>query len=399
MKIVQINNFCGRGSTGKICKGISKYLNDNGIENYIIYSIGHTDYQYAIKCSEKFFKLQALQSRIKGNYGFNSYRTTKHIIKKLEEINPNIVHLHNMHSHNCNLELLLSYLWENNIRIIWTFHDCWTFTAYCPHYTMAKCDKWKKQCTECSQYRKYSWFKDNSKWLFNKKKEVLLNLDLTIVTPSLWLKEQVEESFLKNHLTEVIHNGINLDVFKPINSNFRQKKGIKDNVFLVLGVAIQWVPGKGADVFVELANRLDPQKYCIVLVGTDKKIEKELPNNIISIRKTENQQELAEIYTAADIFVNPTREEVFGLVNVEANACGTPVLTFNTGGSPECIDETSGSVVPCGDIDSLEKEIIRICTTKPYSKEACCKRASEFSEEKKYSEYIELYKKVLNNGA
>lgn len=394
MKVVQINSVCSTGSTGKICQGISECLNENGIENYVIYSLGNTSYSQAIKCIEFFPKFQSLLSRVRGNYGFNSEVTTKKIIDVLNMIQPDIVHLHNLHSHNCHLKILLSYLCDKKIKIVWTFHDCWAFTAYCPHYVMANCNKWKIECNNCPQYRKFCWFKDNSSRIFQNKKQLLSNLPITIVTPSMWLSTEVRQSFFKRHKIEVINNGINISIFKPVDSNIREKFNIDNDKFIILGVAIQWMTRKGVDVFIELYKRLDLQKFQIILVGTDKEIEKKLPDHIICIRKTNNQEELAEIYSGADLFVNPTREEVFGLVNVEANACGLPVLTFDTGGSPECINQLSGSIVPCDDIDALEKEIIRIAETRPYKKSDCVKRAHEFDERKKYLEYVNLYKSL-----
>ena len=182
-------------------------------------------------------------------------------------------------------------------------------------------------------------------------------------------------------------------MFKPTLSNFRKKHSISDDKYIVLGVAFDWGIRKGLDVFVELSRRLD-KKYQIVLVGTDKTIDKKLPNNIISINRTQSQNELAEIYTAADVFVNPTREEVFGLVNIEALACGTPGITFKTGGSPECYDETCGSVVAYNDIDTMEKEIVRVCDQRPYSKEACIKKALCFDKNIKIKEYMKLYEEI-----
>ncbi len=395
MRVVQINIVCESGSTGRICAGISEVLNQRSVENYILYSHGNSQLPNSIKCREKYFKLQALLSRIKGNYGFNSDKTTKKIIKQIEQIKPDIIHLHNMHGHNCNLEMLTDYFRKHKTKVIWTFHDCWTFTAYCPHYVMADCYKWKDGCHECEQIRTFSWFFDRSAWLFQKKKEVFRGLDLTITTPSLWLKSQVEDSFFRNYPVNVINNGVDQNIFIPTDSNFREKYGIANKKNILLGVAIQWVPRKGADVFIRLAKELDPDKYQIVLVGTDDEIDRQLPDNIISIHRTQNQAELAEIYSAADLFVNPTREEVFGLVNVEALACGTPVVTFDTGGSPECIDETCGSVVGVDDFDALKKEIIRICETKPYTKEACLRRAKQFDQNEKYKEYYELYKELI----
>ena len=184
-------------------------------------------------------------------------------------------------------------------------------------------------------------------------------------------------------------------MFRPTESDFRERFKIRENQFLLLGVAFDWGSRIGLDVFAELARRLDKEKYKIVLVGTNDAVDKQLPKEIISIHRTQNQAELAEIYSAADLFVNPTREEVLGLVNIEANACGTPVVTFRTGGSPECICEKTGSVTGYNDIDAMQKEIERICETKPFSKEDCITRAKEFDENVRFKEYLELYKTVL----
>ena len=216
--------------------------------------------------------------------------------------------------------------------------------------------------------------------------------DMTIVTPSQWLAELAKQSFLKDYPVKVINNGIDLSVFKPTESDFRKKYGIPENKYLLLGVAFDWGVRKGLDVFIELFKRLPQEQFQIILVGTNKNIDKRLPKGIISIHRTQNQTELAEIYTAADVFINPTREEVLGLVNIESLACGTPVITFDTGGSPECIDETCGAVVPCGDVNALEKEILRVCKQKIYTREDCIKRAKAFDQNEKYEEYVSLYK-------
>ena len=394
MKIVQINAVCGSGSTGKICVSVSSLLNAKNVENYILYVSGKSSFPYGIKyASDMYVKLQALKSRFLGNYGFNSRYATKKLINELDRIKPDIVHLHNLHGHNCNLTMLFSYLNEKKIKLFWTFHDCWAFTAYCPYFDLAKCEKWKNECFDCPQHKTFSWFFDKSKFLYNNKKKLFQGLDLTIITPSQWLADLVKQSFLKEYPVKVIYNGIDLSVFKPTESGFRANKGLMGKK-IVLGVAFGWGKRKGLDVFVELANRL-PDDYRIVLVGTDDKADKILPTNIISIHRTLNQKELAEIYTAADVFVNPTREEVLGMVNVEALACGTPVVTFKTGGSPECIDETCGSIVDCDDIDSMEIEIRRVCEEKPYSLEACLNRARSFNMNDRFEEYVEMYKELL----
>ena len=335
-------------------------------------------------------KLQALKSRIWGNYGFQAKRATKRLIAELERIAPDIVHLHNLHGHNVHLDILFSYIKRKNIRVFWTFHDCWAFTGYCPHYDMIGCAQWQSGCRNCPQRTHYSWFFDRSAMLYEKKKQLFSGINLTIITPSQWLADQVKQSFLKDYPVEVIHNGIDLSVFSPKESNFREKYGVGDR-FLVLGVAFGWGKRKGLDVFIRLAQRLDPDKFQIVLVGTDETVDRQLPSNMISIHRTQNQMELAEIYSAADLFVNPTREDTFPTVNMESLACGTPVLTFRTGGSPECIDESCGRVVDCDDEEALFQEILRIAAETPFSSEACRERALSFSEEEKYKEYIKLY--------
>lgn len=390
MKVVQINATCGAGSTGKICVAISELLDKQNIENYVFYTQGNSQHKNGVKYADKkYIKLQALKSRVLGNYGFNSKKATKRLIYKLKEINPDIVHLHNIHSHNVNLETLFNFLKEKKIKTFWTFHDCWAFTGYCPHFDMIGCDKWQKECENCPQRKEYSWIFDNSTALFNKKKELFLGLDLTIITPSQWLAGLVKQSFLKDYPVKVINNGIDLDIFKPTTSEFRKKYNCEDK-FIVLGVAFGWGAKKGLDVFIELSKRLD-DNYQIVLVGTNENIDKQLPANIISIHRTQNQQELAEIYTAADLLVNPTREENYPTVNMESLACGTPVLTFNTGGSPEIIDDTCGTTVPKNDIDSLYEEIVRTTVENPFSQESCTKRASNFDANERFKEYLKLY--------
>lgn len=396
MKVVQINVTCGAGSTGKICVSISKLLTQNDVENFILYSSGKNAYPLGIKYSNDVYtKLQALKSRILGNYGFDAKHATKVLINELKCIKPDIVHLHNLHGHNCDLEMLFSYLKKNKIKAYWTFHDCWAFTGYCAYFTMVKCAQWKSYCAYCPLKKHFSWFLDRSKWLFHKKKELFSGLDIMIITPSQWLADLVKESFLKDYPVKVIHNGIDLSVFKPTESDFRKKYEIGEK-YMLLGVADSWDARKGLDVFVELSKRLDHVKYQIVLVGTNDRVDKLLPDNIISVHRTQNQKELAEIYTAADLFVNPTREENYPTVNMESIACGTPVLTFRTGGSPEILDETCGVVVDCDDIDSLVSEIIRITEEKPFTIENCLHRAKQFDQNERFMEYIGLYKKGEN---
>lgn len=393
MKVVQLNATCGIGSTGKICIGINKLLNDEKIENYILYTAGHSDCKQGIKyANTPYIKLQALKSRIFANYGFNSMHSTRTLIKELERIKPDIVHIHNIHGHDCKLQMLFSYLRKTEIKIIWTFHDCWAFTAYCPYFDYVNCKKWKTGCGKCPQYRKFSFFADRSKKIFEKKKALFLNQNITVVTPSKWLADLTKQSFFKDYPINVINNGIDLSVFKPRQSDFRKKYDC-ENKFIILGVAFDWGERKGLDAFSELAKSLD-DRFRIVLVGVGEKNKGQLPDNVITISRTQNQIELAEIYTAADLFVNPTREENYPTVNMESIACGTPVLTFDTGGSSEMLSGACGISLPRNDINGLEKEIRRIEAERPFKELECLKQAENFDMTVRFKEYVQLYKRV-----
>ena len=396
MKVAQINAYdCG--STGKIMLGIAEVARCKGIDAYTFSSSRAAKNQGAVK-HEYFdrytdYRIHMGMGMIFGFETDFSYIATKRLLKRLKEIKPDIIHIHNTHGWYLNHPLLFNYIKKNKIKTVWTLHDCWTFTGRCPHFQLTGCDRWRNECHNCLYDKKMypaSYFFDRSRAQHKKKKKMFLGIkDLTLVTPSKWLANLVEESYLKDYPIKVINNGIDLDIFKPTESNFREKYKLQDKK-IVLGVASSWGERKGLDVFTELAKRLN-EDYQIVLVGTNDNIDKQLPKNIISIHRTNNQKELAEIYSAADVFANPTREDNFPTVNIEALACGTPIITFRTGGSPEIIDETCGSVVECNDIKAFEKEVKRVCEEKPYSKEACLKRAKLYDMEEKFKEYVELY--------
>jgi len=391
LKIVQINATYDVGGTGRISAAIGELLSKKGIENYILYSLGESKCHNAVKyTNELYTKLMALKSRILGNYGFEAKYATKNMLKILNKIKPDMIHIHNIHSHDCDLEMLFNYIKANNIKTYWTFHDCWSFTGYCPYFDDVKCDKWQSECRNCIQHKKYSWFIDKSNEIFKKKKELFSDLDLTIITPSKWLKSLVEKSIFKNYPVKVISNGIDLSVFKPTESDFRKKYNL-ENKYVILGVAFGWEKRKGLDVFIELSKKLD-DKYKIVLVGADKKIKKILPENIIAINRIANPSELAAVYSAADLFVNPTSEDNYPTVNMEAIACGTPVITSDVGGCSETIFDDCGSVVPV-DVELYFKEIIRIAEEKPYLSETCILRAQKYNRNLHYIEYINLFEK------
>lgn len=390
MKVVQINASLN-GSTGKICKAVSGLLTEKGVENYIFYSAKESDFHCGVKYQKNgYTRMQTAFSRLLGNYGFNAKLSTKKLIKQLKKIQPSVIHLHNVHSHNLHLGLFFEYVKQTNVKVFWTFHDCWAFTAYCPHFDRIGCEKWESGCFSCPQKKQYSWFFDKSKRLYEKKKKALTGVnDMTIVTPSKWLAGLVKRSFLKEYPVKVVHNGIDLSVFQPTKSDFKEKYRLQ-NKKIVLGVAFDWGVGKGLDVFVDLSKRLSTD-YQIVLVGTDENVDKQLPKEILSIHRTKDQKELAGIYTAADVFVNPTREETYPTVNMESIACGTPVVTFKTGGSPEIVDETCGFVVKKDDIDGIQVCVERICKDKLFTQEAVLNKALSFDQNGRFAEYVNLY--------
>lgn len=399
MKVMLINSV-PYGSTGKIMFAVSRLVRENGGG-----SVAATGFSWHKPHNEEYVvvgniftkALHMYLSNFFGNHGYYSFFSTKALIRKIRKFSPDIIHLHNVHGWYLNIKLLFDYLKKCNIPVVWSLHDCWAFTGGCAHYTFCNCNKWLTGCGDCPNLSEYpiSSKIDKTKKMWELKKDLFCHLpNLTLVTPSLWLSKQAQKSFLNKYPIKVINNGINLDVFKPVGSAVLEKYGIPKGKHIVLGVSLGWNDRKGLDVFVELAKRL-PEEYTVVLVGTDEKTDQKLPSNVLSIHRTQNAQELAEIYSAADVFVNSTREDTFPTVNIEALACGTPVVTFNTGGSPEIIDEACGSVVEYNDIDSLEKEIIWVCTTRPYLKEACISRAQQYDEKKRFKDYLTLYKSVI----
>lgn len=329
-------------------------------------------------------------ARITGYNGCFSHIATWRLLQKIKKEQYDIIHLHNIHGWYLNLPMLTRYIKKNKIRVIWTLHDCWSFTGQCPHYDMIGCEKWKTHCYDCPQCKEYPAVNiDRSDRMFDLKKQWFTGMDAVLVTPSRWLASQVKQSFLKDYPVKVIYNGIDLNIFKPKMSDFRKQYNCEGKK-IVLGVAMGWNTKKGLDVFIELSKRL-PEDYQIVLVGSNDQIDKLLPDSVISIHRTQNQNELVEIYSAANVFVNPTREETLGLVNIEALACGTPVVTFNSGGSPECIDKSCGIVVSRDDIDGMEQSIRYICNDTPFSIDACVKQAARFSKQDRFKEYVDLF--------
>lgn len=400
MRIAQIN-MIPYGSTGRIMLQIAAAARDAGHTVRTYSTVPYDKCKKPIVCPPDHFvwgntaenRYHYYLGSILGRNGCYSRKGTQQLIADLKVFQPDIVHLHNLHKFCINLSMLFSYLKESGVRVIWTLHDCWAFTGNCPYFTMVGCEKWKLGCHNCPQLNIYPRSRiDNTRWMYAQKKKWFTGLqDMTIVTPSEWLAGLVKQSFLKDYPIKVIHNGIDLSVFRPTLSDFREKHGISKEKTILLGVSFGWGQRKGLDVFNLLYERLDPEQFQIVLVGTSDTIDKRMPKNILSIHCTQNQTELAEIYTAADLFVNPTREDNYPTVNMEAIACGTPVLTFRTGGSSEMLTAETGSIVECNDIDTMVHEILRIDREKSFSEKACIKHAQDFDMNEKFKEYVKLY--------
>lgn len=385
MKILQINSVCGIRSTGRICTDLADVLLQNGHECKIAYGRESVPEKYgkiAVRIGNDLnAKLHALQSRIFDNSGFGSKLATEKFIEWLKEDNPDIIHLHNIHGYYINVEILFNYLAESNKPVVWTLHDCWAFTGHCAYYSYVKCDKWKTGCFNCPQKKRYpsSYLWDASKQNWLKKKALFTRVKkMTLVTPSNWLANEVNQSFLNKYPVKVIPNGIDLNVFKPTFSDFKEKNGLVGKM-VILGVASTWGARKGVKDFVELSKILD-DSYKIILVGLTEPQKKELPSNILKITRTNNVRELAEIYTAADVFFNPTYEDNYPTVNLEAQACGTPVITYKTGGSMESVPD--GNVVEQG----RYKDVLYVHPN----------LSNNIMDKQKASQcYVELYKDVI----
>lgn len=400
-KLLQINSVINSGSTGRIAEEIGQTAIAAGWESYIAYGRNERpSSSNLIKIgTDKDVKLHGLQTRLFDRHGLSSRKATSDFIKQIDNIKPDIVHLHNIHGYYINIEVLFHYLKNANVPVVWTFHDCWPITGHCSHFSYVGCEKWKSQCFECPQKSGYpaSYFIDRSKKNYILKKKLFNSLsNLTLVTVSQWLSDILKESFLQNIPIKVINNGINTEIFKFTDSTtFRVNNGIGDK-FVLLGVATSWGDKKGLNDYVELSKRLNSD-FQIVLVGLTNKQIKQLPDNILGIERTESVEELAVIYSSADIVLNLSYQESFGLTTVEGFSCGTPGIVYNATASPELIDKSTGEIVEPGDIYGLVKAINLIKKNgKEYYSGACVNRAHKlYKKEDRYREYIDLYESLL----
>ncbi len=403
MKILQINSVCGVGSTGRIATDLADVIKENGSTCKIAYGRGHSIANCdTIKIgNQSDVLLHIALSRITDKHGLYSKSFTKEFIKKVKEYDPDIIHLHNIHGYYINYKLLFDYIKQENKPVVWTLHDCWSFTGHCAHFDLEGCDRWKNGCHDCPLKNEYpaSLVLDNSKNNYNIKKDSFTGVEnMTIVTPSQWLCDLVKQSFLQDYPVKVINNGIDLMRFAPLPSNIKEKLGIEGKK-VILGVATAWSNQKGYKDFIRLSRRL-PKNHVIVLVGLDEEKIKELPHNVIGIERTNNVEELAELYTAADVFLNPTYVDTFPTTNLEAMACGTPVITYPTGGSPESIAEGCGFVVKKGSVKEIHNKIREIVqNTKEAYSDTCIKNAQEnYDKRNCYLKYYELYSQMKGNS-
>ena len=359
MRVLQINSVCGYGSTGNIAVDLYRELKKQGHECCIAYGRGTAPDKvesYRIG-SDLDVYVHGVVSRLTDRHGFYSTHATRKFVKWMKEYNPDVIHLHNLHGYYINIEVLFEALKQMDKPVIWTLHDCWAFTGHCAHFDYAGCDKWKIQCEKCPQKKEYpvSLWMDNSYDNYRRKKKAFCLLNqMTIVTPSQWLADLVKESFLQKYDVKVIHNGIDLHVFRPIDRDIKREYHLEDKK-IILGVASEWSRSKGLQDFVRLADMID-REWQIVLIGhiAGAKTQK---RNITYIARTSDREELTAWYTAANVFFNPTYQDTFPTVNLEAQACGTPVITYDTGGSPEGVTEGCGKVVNGGDIKKVAEYV------------------------------------------
>jgi putative colanic acid biosynthesis glycosyltransferase len=403
-KILQISIEVNSNSVGKIAEQIGETIIKNGWFSYITYARNfNPSKSITIRIGNKLDVLwHVLETRLFDNHGFSSRIATYLLIKKIKKIKPDLIHLHHIHGYYINIKTLINYLKTTNIPIVWTFHDCWAFTGHCAYFDFVNCSKWVNGCFQCEQKHEYpkSILLDNSKKNYLIKSNLFNSLDnLTIVPVSNWLGNLVAMSFLKSKSIEVIKNGIDLDIFYPHEPTCEIPKlyNLYDK-FVILGVASTWDNRKGLSEFYKLNKMLDEYKYKILLVGLTKKQILDLPLNIIGIEKTENVEQLAKLYSFADVFVNPTFEDTYPTTNLESIACGTPVITYNTGGSIESVNIKTGFIVDKYDINSIFDAIkkIELCGKSFYTNTCRLYALNNFNKNDNFNSYIKLYDKLLN---
>ena len=399
-KLLQINITSNWGSTGKIAEAINLAAQRKGWECSTAYGRWANPSKFpTYKVGNKWdMYVHYFENRIFDREGLSSRKATKALIRHIEQLKPDVISLHNIHDHYLNYELLFRYLNETDIKVVWTFHDCWAFTGHCFHFVTKDCMRWKTGCHDCSLHHLYpNTVLDRSVKNYALKKELFsANKNLAIVACSDWLGDFVKESFLKDKRIEVIHNGVDLQMFRPQDGKeSREGKESERRVFKIIAVSSVWYPNKGELDIYKLRTILPEDEYEITMVGLSAEQAKNLPKGIRGIQRTQNVQELAQLYSEADVLINPTYEDNFPTVNIEALACGTPVITYRTGGSPEAVDDKTGMVIEQGNVMALANAVMQMKDT-PLSSADCRKRAEElFDKDKCFEKYVELYEELV----
>lgn len=397
MKVLFVNMAYGAGSTGKIIADIMDLLKKNGNDAKALYGTGEQSHNAdAVKVSGKLgYYFHNAASRLTDHAGLYSWAATRKIIREIKAFQPDLIHLHTLHGFYVNYEMLFRFLKEADIPVVWTLHDCWAFTGHCTHFSQAKCTQWQTECQDCKLLRRYPrcyWRGDVRRNFLRKKRAFTGVKNLTITTPSRWLANQVSRSFLRDYPRTVIPNGIDRRIFRPQSSGLRKKYRLEDKK-IVLGAANVWNTRKGLPDMLTLADRLG-SAYQVVLIGLTERQLPDIPANVLGLLRTANQTELAQWYSAADVFVNPTYEETFGLTTVEAQACGTPAVVYRTDGCPETVAPGNGRLVPQGDMQALEGAVRDMtdgsCRADP-------QRVAQFEKDAVYQDYLELYENVLSD--
>lgn len=400
MKVLLINSVCGIRSTGRICTDIADILKQNVNECKVAFGRGFVPEPYlpiSLRISHNINnRIDWIQSRVFGHAGFHSKRKTKQFLNWIDNFRPDLIHIHNIHGYYLNAKLLFQYIKQKKIPVIWTLHDCWSFTGHCTNFSDIDCNKWKIQCEDCPLIRAYpKSFRDTSYDDFLKKKELFMGVqNMTIVTPSEWLANQVQHSFLSEYRTIVIPNGIDLNLFRPTairDVNLISKmKGKK----IVLGVSTAWSEKKGLSKYYQLAELLG-SSYQVILVGLTKRQCKKLPSTVLGIQRTNNIEKLASLYTAANCVVSLSMEETMGMTILEGNACGTPAVVFNKTALPELITPQTGIVVDTCTIEAMCEAIVDAVENKEYSVNELRSHVQKYEKKYSYGRYIELYYQVL----
>lgn len=398
MKVLQINATYGAGSTGTIVRDIHNLCINNNIDSYVAYSTSPIlpgNIKNGYKIGGVFGKkLHALLCRINGMQGYFSRFSTMKLLTHISKIRPDVIHLHNLHSNYIHLNMLLKYLAKTNIKTVLSLHDCWFFTGGCFHYTATGCNRWQKTCGNCPKKTKDTpaFLLDRSQKILNDRAKYLGKIkNLTVVGVSKWISDETKKSILKDKSITYIHNGIDLNIFKPTPSDLRNIYNIGEDKFVVLGPASKFLADINKSIFKELVSRMDDNTV-LALFGCNDEQLNALPENVVGIPFIKDRYELAKVYSMADLFVNISREDTLATVNIESQACGTPVIAFNNTGMPETVDGCCSFIMENGNIDTVYKNIEIIKKNKDVIPRQCIEWVeNNFEINLNYNKYLELY--------